>query len=349
MGHLRMAALTLGATVLFTTQSSVIEFQQVALGKEGACTLSRDGKTYCWRWSDAIEDGTDRLEVRVTALPQLPAFESITAGREHTCGLALGRVWCWGSNKFGQLGRWGRDTALQAVQVPAAVMFAAIAAGASHSCGLTTTDQVWCWGDQWEGSTGTMQTGESVHEPAPVRGRNRFVSVSSGEKHSCAVTNHQRVHCWGDNSLGAVRSGRWTTYFSPVEVSEAGEVNRVFVGPSLSCGIKSTGSMVCWGRGLGRLPERIGNVRLESVAIGDSGLCALSSARTALCWAADPSGAPDIRLPLTADTVMAEGTVTLRLRALLAGGSRFCGIDAANRVWCWHNDAPRAARQILVR
>ena len=85
-------------------------------------------------------------------------FESITAGRSHTCALdSQGRAWCWGEGLMGQIGPNTPDTcgsggadypcSLEPVLVADTPIFSSLAAGGSHTCGIErTTGRLYCWG-----------------------------------------------------------------------------------------------------------------------------------------------------------------------------------------------------------
>lgn len=64
--------------------------------------------------------------------------------------------------------------------------------GESHVCGLGMDGLAWCVGDD-----SSAQLGE-LDSLGPVR------SISTGARHSCALTESREVMCWGDNEYGQV-------------------------------------------------------------------------------------------------------------------------------------------------
>jgi hypothetical protein len=91
-------------------------FVEVVGGGNHHCGLTAGGDAWCWgaNSSGFLGDGGrgDReVPVRVLA-PAGVQFRSLAAGGVHTCGLATdGRLFCWGHNGFGQVGRppaWAR-------------------------------------------------------------------------------------------------------------------------------------------------------------------------------------------------------------------------------------------------
>jgi hypothetical protein len=65
------------------------------------------------------------------------AFESISAGKDHACGIRSSdnEVQCWGSNEYGQS------------TPPAGIAFKSISAGDWNTCGLLPTGIEVCWGN----------------------------------------------------------------------------------------------------------------------------------------------------------------------------------------------------------
>jgi len=97
-----------------------------------------------------------------------PRFLTISAGADHTCGIAVGtrRMYCWGGNQFGQLGTGMPDPATTPTSVSGDRGFVAVSAGAGHTCGITVEGEALCWGLNSEGQLGDSTT---TNHPSPVR------------------------------------------------------------------------------------------------------------------------------------------------------------------------------------
>ena len=88
----------------------------------GPCLLARS--VACWGNN---EDGQ--------ATPPMGTFSSVSAGREHTCGLKTdGSVACWGDNEDGQT-------------TPPEGRHISVSAGFSQTCGVRTDGYSSCWGE----------------------------------------------------------------------------------------------------------------------------------------------------------------------------------------------------------
>jgi len=74
------------------------------------CGLTASGDAWCWgaNYFGALGDGSrsdQSVPVRVRA-PEGVRFTQLALGGSHTCGLSTdGRLFCWGDNSLGQLGR----------------------------------------------------------------------------------------------------------------------------------------------------------------------------------------------------------------------------------------------------
>ena len=87
----------------------------------------------------------------------------------HTHWLAVGfaSAFCVGNPALGQLGN-GTTTPVITFreQITGTLTFSALAMGERHSCGLTSTGEVWCWG---EGNNGQLGNGARVNESTAVQ------------------------------------------------------------------------------------------------------------------------------------------------------------------------------------
>ncbi|HUQ83009.1 MAG TPA: hypothetical protein VM076_17790 [Gemmatimonadaceae bacterium] len=134
---------------------SSVRFDSISAGFGHTCALS-GGRAFCWGRNDRGQLGTVRadelcegiacnpLPVRVSTLE---GIASISAGGDHTCAIASGDTYCWGSNQYGQL---GVETRVQAnprpLLVPRAERFVSIEARGISTCARTTDGNRVCWG-----------------------------------------------------------------------------------------------------------------------------------------------------------------------------------------------------------
>ena len=180
-------------------------------------------------------------------------YVQISAGGSHTCALtARGIAYCWGDNNYGQLG--DGTTIDSNANGPQAVIgglkFASIAVGDEHTCGLTTRGAAYCWGDNGYGKLGDGTGLDSeANGPQAVIGGYRFVSLTAGEHHICALTARGTAYCWGRNTDGQLGDG--TTIHSgangPQMVVGGHRFASITGGEDHTCALTTRGAAYCWG------------------------------------------------------------------------------------------------------
>ena len=181
--------------------------------------------------------------------------KTVSAGGVHACLLTTsGIIECWGQ--------------ISQSDVPSGE-FSAVSAGGQHACGLKTGGTIECWGN--------------------VRSRDvpsgRHTAVSAGGSHSCAVSvsEDDPFRCWGSNSAGQLGSavlpsgGLWWGF------------SAVSAGADHSCGLKTDGTIECWGgRGLGESDAPSG--RFTAVSAGALHSCGLKTDGAIECWGWERDG-----------------------------------------------------------
>ncbi len=299
-------------------------FSEVVAGGKHACGRTSVGAVYCWGRGTEGQLGNGSSLASPTPVlvsgtgPGALVVESVAAGDQHTCALVAGRaVYCWGENRFGEIG--DGTTALR--NVPAkvngsgagALQFVSLGAGSYFTCATTTALAVWCWG---EGSSGRL--GSSAQQSAvPVQvagtgsGSLQFQRVSAGLAHSCAVTaapNAGKVYCWGLNLFGGLGNGGQGESNAPVLVSATESFISVEAGTNFTCALSVSNTVYCWGRNLSgepgngtttnastpRLVATPVGVRFNAISADGVHACAIANVGTATgdvyCWGMNDDG-----------------------------------------------------------
>lgn len=92
-----------------TLVDGVSDALEAVAGGYFSCARKKDGSVFCWGDASVGQAGVAPAvgaHVAPTQIPNLPAAQSITAGRSgFVCANAGGKVHCWGQNDKGQLGR----------------------------------------------------------------------------------------------------------------------------------------------------------------------------------------------------------------------------------------------------
>jgi alpha-tubulin suppressor-like RCC1 family protein len=158
-------------------------------------------------------------------------WDTVTAAWRSTCGLKIDHTaWCWGDNRFGQLGNpdnTGGDGTTQIpnptpTQVTGHSTWSTIAPTDHHTCGVKTDHTTWCWGANSYGQLGNDSDADWANTtPHPIPGlvgsSTDWVDVVTGVYHTCAVKTDATTWCWGYNGLGALGSA--THYATEVPVT----------------------------------------------------------------------------------------------------------------------------------
>lgn len=163
---------------------------------------------------------------------------------------AVGEIYSWGSNPFGELGDGTTINRLIPVQVNVLADTTAIDAGSNHSLALKSDGTVWAWGRNIHGQLGDSTTiDRSV--PVQVNGLAGITTIVAGSNHSLAVKSDGTVWAWGSNSNGQLGDGTTNDRLVPVQVmldsSPFTGVVAVAAGLNHSLAIKSDGTVWAWG------------------------------------------------------------------------------------------------------
>jgi alpha-tubulin suppressor-like RCC1 family protein len=183
----------------------------------------------------------------------------------------------------------------------------------------------------------------------------RFVSVTAGADHACALTDRGEAYCWGSNEFGQLGHGSADSvpHTKPVRVSGDLKFTMLAAGLTHTCGIARDGAAFCWGANdsaqLGdgtiknsTIPVRVStDVKFQSIGPGGTHTCAVSVDRIGYCWGGNwhgqlgvgnrdgDSAAPCCyRLPTP---IRAE----LQFRTVVAGGISSCGVALDGKAYCW--------------
>ena len=240
--------------------------------------------------------------------PPDPYVKVVGGERLHTCALrASGRARCWGQSGVALPGT-------ATVNELAAFRFIDIDLALDHGCAIDTAHQAWCWGGDFFGELGSGTIGDPpTATPRLVTGGHRFVHITTGDSHSCAIDTAGQVWCWGSSEFGQLGDGSGGSIGNksgtPVRAKlQTGTAVAIAAGESHTCALTSSRQVECWGL---NDSEQIG-VPAGIVSQGCSmTFCNREPAVVSRSWTSDP--------PV----------------AIGAGGAQSCALTAAGSVFCW--------------
>ncbi len=381
-GQLADRAVSISSTPVFAPYE-LEGVKDVAIGGAHTCVLVTSNRVNCWgaNGKGQLGDGTavDRsLPVPATAVGGegvLTDIKQLVVGRDHTCALTTaGRVRCWGSNFFGQLG----DGTTVDATTPRPVVGVAgtgelsgikqLSAGAFHTCGVLTNGRTYCWGADFADQLGAAGEG-NTSQPVVVVGPDgddelsAVAQVHAGGFHTCVLATDGSVSCWGSNVFGQVGDG--STAGAPVATpvvlpdgDPLADVTNLSVGEFHACALRQGGTAVCWGGNfLGQLGDKTITDRtsattvkgasgaaslLEAVDVvaGGGHTCALLSTERVLCWGGNSSGqlgdGTIVGRTSPVQVIGIDGDAELTsVEAVGLGGHHSCAVLTDSRLTCW--------------
>ncbi len=99
-------------------------------------------------------------------------FQSISVGYDAACAVTnAASAYCWGDNRYGQLGSGATVPSTMPVAVTGGLAFGAVAAGPGYTYGLTTAGDGYCWGGSSSGNLGTGFYDTLAHPASMTRSR----------------------------------------------------------------------------------------------------------------------------------------------------------------------------------
>jgi len=251
--------------------------------------------------------------------------------------------------------------------------FTQLAVGAQQTCGIAGTHRLYCWGSDISGNLGVGTTssdctaqigGRCSALPIQVTGGDRFVYVTAGDFHTCALTSAGVAWCWGGNYYGQVGNGApGGDIRQPIPVVGGHTFASISAGRMHTCGIDTSGDTWCWGwdawgqlgagvTGADRCsffssnepcsatPLKVaGPVRFAEVMGSEKQSCGRDVTGAAYCWGAEVGGTEGT------DCQYGQNANCTRTPLIQVGGATFqklgmggvyrCGQKSDGVIRCW--------------
>lgn len=197
-------------------------FLTISAATRHTCGVTADHQVACWGDSAGVggaaitylhDDNPCRSTAACTVspvlVPGLANVSSLSATGLHTCAVADGEVYCWGSNGNGQLGSGTTNSPVPvAVSLPEPAV--QVVAGGQHSCARTAA-KVYCWGQ--------VSDGEPVTPTLVPGSYPAFTTISAGGRNTCGLTAAGAIYCWGPYG-SALGLGTGLPSARPVRIAE---------------------------------------------------------------------------------------------------------------------------------
>lgn len=339
---------------------------KVVVGAGGSCAIAA-GKVYCWGNNQLGMLGNNNSSmqfsakpVAVTGLPAGVPVTDLSYTMETACAVAGGNLYCWGYNRWNQIGDGTGTDRFSAVQVGgqlAGKTVTMVQTSHATTCALAN-GEVYCWGINMVGAIGDGTTNNSA---TPVKVANgsgtalngkTIVQLSSGYHYNCARTSEGKVYCWGGNvGAGQLGNGSMDGYSTvPVEVSglaAIGPATSLSSSRGQSCVVINAGNY-CWGsaydgqmRGGVQTPTLVSMTgpfsgkTPQRIASGGPTTCASMTDGTIGCWGTNNNGSIGDGTYTYRTTPSTTGSFTGKtITGLSIGDGTGCTI-ASGEYWCW--------------
>ena len=303
---------------------------QIDAGEEHTCALFSGGDVRCWGRGEAgrlgygntNDVGDNETPASVGNVDIGAPAVKISAGGSHTCAILIdGKVRCWGSGAFGQLG-YGNTENIGDDEPPSSAGDVSlsgtalhISAGRFHTCVVLSDNSVQCWGDGASGRLGYGNTDTIGNDELPssvgvVNVGEPVSEVVASVFHTCALLTNGYIRCWGNGSNGILGYGNTTSIgntpenlpFTAGNVGLSVEAEQVTAGLFHTCANLITGVIQCWGASFsGQLgygstttigddepPTSGGNVSFggsgDQITAGSDHTCTILTNGRVSCW-----------------------------------------------------------------
>lgn len=183
-----------------------------------------------------------------------------------------------------------------------------------------------------------------------------FSKLEVGYATSCAITNSNRLLCWGDNYDGQIGVDNSDIYYSPIPLQTLnfGEIiQSVTSGGKHSCAIDSTPEAWCWGYGsdgqLGNgdtsssyLPVEVststGFTNPQKISAGSYTTCGINNSGAAYCWGSGSSGVLGNGTNTDSDVPSSVNSLNTGVKDISVGYDAACAVNSCNGAMCWGNN-----------
>ena len=309
------------------------------------CAIAQaDNTLWCWGTGDlgVMDLTTVATPMQVTTDD---TFSAVSTGLQITCAITTtSQLRCWGYafNGAGPM----------AVLIDGADLtdWTSVSSTWTHVCATRSDGSLWCFGDDSTAQLGfELTSGQAmVTDPTQViGGDNPWISVATGNQHTCAIDTQHALWCMGSDGLGELGDGG-TSRHTPTAIP--GTWANASAGTQGTCAVDMAGNLACTGVGTngqigdGNTINRKSMVSLGpgwlTVSTGREDRCALASDGTMACWGANTyteiaADGTELDVPTPIAIPDGLGNTTIAI----ASGNQSCAIENDTSLFCWGDNA----------
>lgn len=235
-----------------------LKVEAVVCGRYHTMAVTEDGRVWTWGGgkNGRLGHGDEKIRLVPRCVEALRGQRAvaIAAGYHNNLVLtAAGDVWSWGWGAHGQLGTGDAADreAPVVIEELSGLRVVRLACGDRHSFAVTADGRVFAWGSNEFGQLGTARRGATLLSPECVTSLAGLVVVglSSGDRHSAAVTNVGAVYTWGCGVDGQCGHGDYRDVPRPRVVAALAGVTvaSVHCGHNFTLAVSDKGEVYAWG------------------------------------------------------------------------------------------------------
>ncbi len=193
---------------------------RLALSGYSSLGLTKDGHLINWgrpsgRDSSLSSSEGTALPIPLTTLSGVTRVEtsgSLSDTEDHSCAIAGGKVYCWGSNGSGVLGTGVPDAerlpAFAGISTSNRAYPQQLALAPNRTCVRMTDGTIQCCGANELGQLGRGTAGAFVIRFGHATAFDQHaVQVATSSNATCALVQGGKVMCWGGNAFGELGQG----------------------------------------------------------------------------------------------------------------------------------------------
>ncbi len=186
-----------------------ITVPQVAQGNNFTVTLKADGTVwmagnneYGQLGNGTTTNSNETIQVKVDVNTYLKNISKIAVGESHILALTTeGEVYAWGRNNYGQLGQSNTNNLSYATKVKGGLTnIVDITAGTYHSIAITSSGEMYVWGDNRSRQLGIENTTQSL---VPIKNKMKnAIKAVAGVDYTIALRTDGTLWGTGNNEVG---------------------------------------------------------------------------------------------------------------------------------------------------
>ena len=280
-----------------------------------------DGTVYNTVTFEVADESTDGEKV---------TFTQVSAGGYHSAAIDTnGSLWCWGWNKYGQLGNGTTEDQSTPIKIMDDVV--AVSTGTYHTFAIKTDGTLWGWGSNTYYELGN---GTDVDSTVPVKIMDNVFDASAGNSFSAIIKDDNSLWTWGYNYSGQLGNSSTNDGISPQQILE--DVIDVSTGSNHMAAVTIDGTLWAWGyNDYGQLGDGTGISRKSPQKIMDN--ISAVSAGTSYTYAIDNNMSLwSMGKAQWDESAIAQPQIILKnITDVSAGIFHTTAIDIDNNLWCW--------------